>query len=88
MIRKTDSFPRDRTGTVETTSVAYADLLSGNIRPSENGGYLAMRAGTPIDTAPSSLARDKQAAQQLWDGSRELIASHLSPPKERKNPLR
>jgi len=63
----------DRTGKVATTAPAYASLVLGDLPLTQNGAYVAMRGGKPIEVAPSALARTRDIGADLWGETLALI---------------
>jgi len=63
----------DRTGTVEGSAAVWADLITGDRYPKENGGYIAMRGVDSMDHQPSALAQSPNIGAQLWDDSLALL---------------
>ena len=67
------TMPRDRTGTVESSAVAYAGLVNGDIVPETNGGYVAMRGGTPKTVKSSELSKTNGLPAKVWEESLALL---------------
>ncbi len=64
----------DRSGSVATTAPEYARVLTGDLAPDKNGGYIVMRSGKGIEVSPSDLARKSGSTRTVWDESLKLFA--------------
>ncbi len=71
------SMPPDRTGDIESTATAFADLIAENdllqTLDAKSGDYIAMRGGRPKIVHASTLAEDSQVATRLWNDSMKLL---------------
>ncbi|MEM9669420.1 MAG: SDR family NAD(P)-dependent oxidoreductase [Pseudomonadota bacterium] len=65
----------DRSGSVATTAPQYARVLTGDLSPKENGGYIVMRSGKAMNAPPSELARQPGLASKVWEDSLALIGA-------------
>jgi len=63
----------DRSGSVATTAPEYVRVLTGDLTPDKNGGYIVMRSGKGIEVPPSKLARKSGSTSIVWDESLKLL---------------